>query len=148
MSEDDAAHVLFVDDEKEILTALKRRFRREPFILFTAASAAEALELLRENEIHVIVSDARMPKMSGIELLEEVRRLYPQVVRMMFSGYVEADSLMDAINRAGVFRFITKPWEEEQLRAHILEAIEKYKDRQAGCGPESEADGKSDASSD
>ncbi len=138
MAETEAAHVLFVDDETEILTALKRRFRREPFTLYTAGSAEEALQLLRERQIHVIVSDARMPKMSGIELLEEVRRLYPDIVRMMFSGYVEADGLLEAINRAGVFRFIAKPWDEEQLRAHIFEAIEQYSAGQAESGPEAE----------
>ena len=138
MTEAEAAHVLFVDDEPEILTALKRRFRRESFTLHTASSAKEALEQLREKQIHVIVSDARMPKMSGIELLEEVRRLYPDIVRMMFSGYIEADGLLEAINRAGVFRFIAKPWDEEQLRDQILEAIEQYSAGQAGCGPKDE----------
>ena len=102
--------VLFVDDEWEILQALKRRFRKEPFTLYTAGSGQEALDILESNPVQLIISDARMAGMDGIQLLEQVKQRYPDIVRMIFSGYVETEGLMDAINKGEVLRFITKPW--------------------------------------
>ncbi|MCF7913550.1 MAG: response regulator [Spirochaetaceae bacterium] len=118
--------VLFVDDEREILRALKRRFRKETFSLYTAGGGEEALEFLKNNNVQVIISDARMAGMNGIELLSEVKGIKPDITRIIFSGYVETEELMDAINKAEVFRFIAKPWDEEELLRFIFEGIEHY----------------------
>ena len=115
--------LLIVDDEQDILNALKRLFRRSGYTIYTANSAAAALELLAINSIQVIISDQRMPQMNGSEFLSHVRELYPQTVRMMLSGYTELSSLTDAINSGGIFKFLTKPWEDDDLLEQIRHAF-------------------------
>ncbi|MCF7928664.1 MAG: response regulator [Spirochaetales bacterium] len=122
--------VLLVDDEQEILRALRRRLRRECFTLLTAGSAEEALKVLEGNDVNVILSDARMPGVNGIELLEKIKWMYPEIVRIIITGYVETNGLIQAINKGGVFRLVTKPWDEERLREIIYEAIEHFRTMQ------------------
>lgn len=118
--------VLLVDDETEILRALKRRYRKESFTLLTASSGEEAVELLKKRKVHVLLSDARMPGMNGIQLLKQVKEMYPETIRIMISGYIETENLIAAINTGEVFRFVSKPWEEDRLREVIHEAIGNY----------------------
>jgi DNA-binding NtrC family response regulator len=119
--------VLFVDDEEKILRSLKRGLLDEPYKTLFANSGKEALEILRKNEVHVIVTDMRMPEMSGLELLRIVKEKYPHIVRMVLSGYTQITTLLTAINQGEIYKFITKPWKlEEGFKPAVREAIEYY----------------------
>ncbi|MDD5330711.1 MAG: EAL domain-containing protein [Sulfuricella sp.] len=129
--EDDTAALgqrtlLLLDDEENILTALTRLLRRDGYHVLKASSASAAFDLLAENPVGVIVSDQRMPEMSGIEFLRRVKRIYPDTVRMVLSGYTELKSVTDAINEGAVYKFLTKPWDDDLLRANIKEAFQRY----------------------
>ena len=115
--------VLCVDDEPNILTALKRLFRRDGHLILSANSGAQALELLTQHRVDVIITDQRMPGMTGVEMLRAVKELYPDTIRIVLSGYTELQSVTDAINEGAVYRFLTKPWDDDQLRANIEEAF-------------------------
>ncbi len=115
--------LLLVDDEAFILTALKRLLRRDGYHLLTAASGQEGLDILATTRVDVIVSDQRMPGMSGVEFLRQAKQVSPQSVRMVLSGYTELQSVTDAINEGSVYKFMTKPWDDELLRANIAEAF-------------------------
>ncbi len=133
--EDEMANtLLLVDDEPSVLTALKRVLRRQSYRVLTAASGEEALELLANHEVAVILTDQRMSGMSGIELLSRVRKMHPHIIRMILSGYTGVDSLTEAINRGEIFKFLTKPWEEEDLIAAIRDAFRQYGDHAAKPG--------------
>jgi response regulator RpfG family c-di-GMP phosphodiesterase len=119
-------NVLFVDDEKEILSSIRRQFRKESFDIITCNSGKEALSLLEENEIQVIVSDERMPVMSGLELMKEVKKLYPETIRVILSGYVDSETIIDAINKGEIFRFVSKPWKYADITNIIKEALNKW----------------------
>lgn len=116
--------LLLVDDEPNIINSLKRLLRREGYRILTAESGAEALELLAANTVQVIVSDHRMPGMSGVELLSRVRDLYPSTRRIILSGYSDIGTLTDAINRGAVWKFISKPWDDEELKTDVKHAFE------------------------
>ena len=115
--------LLLVDDEPSILNALKRLLRREGYTVLTAGGGEEALEILSTHPAQVIVSDQRMPGMSGVELLSRVRELYPDTRRIILSGYSDISTLSDAINRGAVWKFIAKPWDDEALKAEIGHAF-------------------------
>ncbi|HIJ91408.1 MAG: response regulator [Desulfobulbaceae bacterium] len=118
--------VLYVDDE-EINLINFRETLCDDFEIFTAVSGQEALLLLeREGEMALVVSDQRMPGMTGIDLLTEVRRLYPDTIRMIISAYTEIHELIEAINKAEVYRYFVKPWKEDQLRLSIGNAVGTY----------------------
>ncbi len=123
--------LLLVDDEENILASLKRLLRRSSFRIVTANSAAEGLQRLAETEVDVIVSDQRMPGMTGVEFLRRAKELYPETVRIVLSGYTELQSITDAINEGAIYKFLTKPWEDDLLRANIEEAF-----RQKGMADE------------
>ena len=118
--------LLLVDDEPNILRALARTLRRDGYRILTAAGAADAFDVLAQNEVQVILSDQRMPGMCGTEFLSEVKSLYPQTVRLVLSGYTDLESVTEAINRGAIYRFLTKPWEDEPLRAHVQEAFQHH----------------------
>ncbi len=118
--------LLLLDDEENILTALTRLLRRDGYRILKATSASAAFDLLAENPVGVIVSDQRMPEMNGIEFLRRVKRIYPDTVRMVLSGYTELASVTDAINEGAVYKFLTKPWDDDLLRANIKEAFQRY----------------------
>jgi putative nucleotidyltransferase with HDIG domain len=118
--------VLFVDDEVNILKALQRLLRHEPMNVLTASRPQEALELLDRSEAQVVVSDQRMPDMSGVDLLAAVRERHPDVVRMMLTGYTEMNIAVEAINRGEIYRLITKPWNDDELRATLRQAFDHY----------------------
>jgi putative nucleotidyltransferase with HDIG domain len=116
--------VLFVDDEVNILKALQRLLRSEHMNVLCASRAQEALELLDKQPCQVVVTDQRMPEMSGVDLLSQVRQRFPDIVRMMLTGYTEMDVAVDAINRGEIYRLITKPWNDDELRATIRQAFD------------------------
>lgn len=116
--------LLLVDDELNILSALKRLLRRDGYQILTASSALEGLEVLAGNKVDVILSDQRMPGMNGVEFLRTAKLSYPDTVRIVLSGYTELQSVTDAINEGAVYRFLTKPWEDQLLRGHIEEAFQ------------------------
>jgi EAL domain-containing protein (putative c-di-GMP-specific phosphodiesterase class I)/ActR/RegA family two-component response regulator len=111
--------VLCVDDEPNILSALRRLFRRDGYQVLVANSGVECLEIMATEDVGVVIVDARMPEMDGAQLLSKVRQLHPNVVRMMLSGYTDLKAVTDAVNRGELFRFMTKPWED----AELLEAL-------------------------
>jgi len=115
--------LLVVDDEPNVRNALRRQLRRDGYRILTAESAAEGLELLALHEVQVVLSDQRMPNMNGTEFLNRVKALYPDTVRIVLSGYTDLDSVTEAVNRGAIFKFITKPWDNEALRKQIREAF-------------------------
>jgi diguanylate cyclase (GGDEF)-like protein/PAS domain S-box-containing protein len=115
--------LLLVDDEQNIVSSLRRLFRRDGYDIVTANSGAEGLQRLAEVNIDVIVSDQRMPGMTGVEFLRRAKELYPDTVRMVLSGYTELQSITDAVNEGAIYKFLTKPWDDERLRAHVAEAF-------------------------
>lgn len=119
--------VLFVDDEENALKIFHRAFD-QTFEVFTASSADEALKILEGNadRIGVVISDQRMPNQSGITMLTEVRRRYPDKIRLLTTAYTQVDTLVDAINEGAVYSFISKPWDLEKLRQEILSAIDSF----------------------
>lgn len=119
--------LLLVDDEENILTSLRRLLRREGYTILIGHSGEQGLELLAQHPVDVIVSDQRMPNMTGVEFLRRVKAAYPDTVRMVLSGYTELQSITDAINEGAIYKFLTKPWEDDQLRANIAEAF-RYKE--------------------
>ena len=118
--------LLLVDDEKYVLSALNRVFRREGYRILRADGAVAGLELLSGNEVGVIIADQRMPGMTGVEFFSQVKERYPDTVRIMLSGYTELESVTAAINRGAIYKFLTKPWEDDLLRSHVSEAFEYY----------------------
>ncbi len=132
--------VLFVDDEEKILKSLKRGLLDEPYNTLFATSGKEAIEILQREEVHIIVTDMRMPEMSGLELLRIVKKDYPHIVRMVLSGYTQVTTLLTAINQGEIFKFITKPWQlEEEFKPAIREAVEYYEFRNQRQTVEAEA---------
>ena len=117
------AHILIVDDEESIRSALRRVLRRDYQLSF-ASSAAEALERLRQERPDVILSDHLMPEMTGLDLLKRCRLLYPNMGRVVLTGQAEMSMVISAINEGSVFRFLTKPWDEDELKLTIHLAVE------------------------
>ncbi|MFL9879594.1 EAL domain-containing protein [Herbaspirillum rhizosphaerae] len=115
--------ILIVDDDAEMLLQLQEPLRRDNYEILAAANGEEALEILGRHNVDVILSDQSMPKMTGVELLRRVQVLYPETVRIILSGFSELQSVTDAINDGAVYKFLTKPWDEVKLRAHIDEAF-------------------------
>ena len=115
--------LLLVDDEQNIVSALKRLLRPDGYQIFTANSGQEGLDLLERHPVDVIVSDQRMPGMIGADFLRKAKLLYPATIRIMLSGYTELQSVTDAVNEGAIYKFLTKPWEDELLRGHIAEAF-------------------------
>lgn len=116
--------LLLVDDEEGVLSSLTRLFRRDGYRIFRANSGKAGLEILAQNPVNVIISDQRMPEMTGTELLSQVKDLYPDTIRIVLSGYTELNSITEAINRGAIYKFLTKPWDDESLRATVREAFQ------------------------
>jgi len=115
--------LLLVDDEPNILTALMRLFRRDGYRLLSASSGHEALSLLDANEVGVIITDQRMPDMSGIQFLSKAREKWPDTVRIMLSGFTELSSVTDSVNKVAIYKFLTKPWDDDALREAVRKAF-------------------------
>jgi response regulator RpfG family c-di-GMP phosphodiesterase len=121
----DKPSVLYVDDEVNNLHSFKAAFRRD-FVVYTAESADEGLKVLAEFPIHVIITDQRMPGMTGVEFLESVIPLYPDAIRILLTGYSDIQAVIDAINKGQVYHYISKPWDENQLRNIIAKSFEVF----------------------
>lgn len=118
--------ILYVDDEPQNLISFKATFRRE-YTVFTALGGEEGLEILKENDVHLIITDQRMPGMTGVQFLERTLADYPDTIRMILTGFSDTDAIIDVINHARIFRYITKPWDEQELRMTIENARQVYK---------------------
>lgn len=118
--------LLVVDDDPHVLSALRRLLSEENYRLLTAADAAEGLRLLAENRIEVIISDQRMPGMSGTEFLRRAKDIYPDTVRMVLSGYADLETVVEAVNEGALYKFLAKPWQDELLLANINDAFLYY----------------------
>ncbi|MCI0701273.1 MAG: response regulator [Planctomycetia bacterium] len=125
MSTDNKHPILVVDDEAEILFSLRGLLRQE-FTLHTAESGAEALDIMRRHVIHVLMTDQRMPLMTGVELLQQTREVCPEAVRIVFTGYADIKAVIDAINQGQIFRYLTKPWEPDELVSVLRQGCEEY----------------------
>ncbi|WP_256077704.1 EAL domain-containing protein [Massilia sp. YIM B04103] len=123
--------LLLLDDEPSILYALVRLFRREGYRMLIAHNAHQALELLAANPVQVVISDQRMPEMSGTEFLARARELYPHTVRMVLSGYADLATVTDAINRGAIYKFLSKPWDGEELKQAVRDAFALAEQREA-----------------
>jgi len=123
----DRIRILFVDDEENVLKALQRVFIDEDYEILTAQSGEEGLEILKTKEIAVIVSDQRMPGMSGAEFLEQAGSLSPDSARLILTGHADMNTAIDAINKGGAQRYITKPWKNDDLISTLHRASERYR---------------------
>jgi DNA-binding NtrC family response regulator len=118
--------LLLVDDELSILSSLKRLLRRDGYSIVTATNGVEALAVMADHDVGVVVSDGLMREMTGAGLLRKAQELYPDTVRIMLSGYTKPDVVEDAIANCGLFKFLAKPWDDQELVTTIHDAFESY----------------------
>jgi len=117
--------ILYVDDEEANLRVFQAAFRRE-YTVFTAQSGAIGIDILKNNDIHLIITDQKMPKMTGVEFLEAITPDYPDIVKIILTGYSDVKDILRALNRCGIFRYILKPWNKQEMRITISKALETY----------------------
>ncbi len=120
--------ILYVDDEENNLLSFKATFRIKHHVL-TALSGDEALKILANNHIDIIITDQRMPEMTGVEFLEKVLENYPEPMRILLTGYADMNAVVEAVNKGKIFHYVTKPWNEEELELTINRAYAKYLER-------------------
>jgi DNA-binding NtrC family response regulator len=116
--------ILIVDDEEMILKSITRALRPEKYNVFTASSAEDGLKLLEAREVDLVVSDQHMPGMKGVEFLQKVKSDHPATITIMLTGHKDIDTAMQAINEAGVYKFILKPWDDEDFKITLRRALE------------------------
>lgn len=121
-------HILYVDDEEHNLVSFKATFRLR-YQVHTALSAMDARKILESQPIHIIITDQRMPGMTGVEFLESVRTVYPDPIRILLTAYSDLQAVVDSINKGKVYHFLTKPWKEEELNQIIQQAYQAYLER-------------------
>lgn len=124
----DRLRLLCVDDEEHILNTLQRFCRNESIEVLTATSACEALDILKQEPVSIVLSDYQMPGMNGLAFLEEVRQRWPHTVRIILSGFVTLPVINQAQQRGDIFAFIAKPWSREELKGLLAKAYEQYRD--------------------
>ncbi len=117
--------LLFVDDEADILSALKRLFKPFGYHILTAESAAQGLEIMARVAVDLVVCDMRMPEMNGAQFLEKVRGKWPETVRILLTGYADIGTTIDAINKGEIYRYISKPWEDNDIALVIKHALQQ-----------------------
>ncbi len=120
--------ILYVDDEMNNLISFKAVFRIKYNVL-TAISGEEAIKLLKNNNVDIIITDQRMPNMTGVEFLESILDEYPDPIRILLTGYADMNAVIDAVNKGKIFHYLTKPWNEEELDMTITRAYDVYKSR-------------------
>jgi len=118
-------NILYVDDEENNLISFKATFRIKHNV-FTAISGEDAFKILETKHIDIIVTDQRMPSMTGVEFLEKVIEKFPDPVRILLTGYADMSAVVDAVNKGKIFHYVTKPWNEEELNKTIFRAYDKY----------------------
>lgn len=123
--EKDEISILYIDDEANNLIAFKANFRRD-YKVFTTESVDEALTILRENKIQIVITDQRMPGKTGIEFLQDVIKEFPEPIRILLTGYSDIEVVIDAINKGQVYRYISKPFNDLELKMTIENAMEVY----------------------
>ena len=116
--------ILIVDDEENILNALQRLFRKENYRILTAISAEEALKIMEEQDVDLVISDLKMPVTNGVEFLAMVKEKKPDALRIMLTGHADLKSVIEAIEKGEVYRFLLKPWDDEELKVTIKRALE------------------------
>ena len=124
----DTGTILFIDDESNNLTSFKASFRRK-WRTFTTTSSEEAFDLLSKHEIGIVVADQRMPEITGSEFLSEVRKKYPETIRILLTGYADINAVIEAINGGEIYRYFQKPWNEELLAEAFTHCMEVYRGR-------------------
>jgi response regulator RpfG family c-di-GMP phosphodiesterase len=117
--------ILYVDDEVNNLNSFKAAFRRD-FNVLTVTSGKEGLEVLKSNKVHVIITDQRMPEMTGVDFLIEVLKDYTDPIRILLTGYSDINAVIDAVNKGHIYYYLNKPWDEQQLRIIIKNAYEIF----------------------
>src|SRR5271166_6109535 len=117
--------LLVVDDEPDLVHSVQDLLRFEYRVL-GATRAMEGLEIMKREQVHVVMSDQRMPEMTGTEFLRRLRESYPDTVRLLFTAYADIKAVIDSINQGSVYRYITKPWEPQELQAVLRQAVEHY----------------------
>lgn len=117
--------ILVVDDEPDVVKSVQDLLRFDYRVL-GATSAAEGLRIMQENEVHVVMTDQRMPETTGVEFLTKLRGEHPDAMRLLFTGYADIRAVIEAINQGNVFRYVTKPWDPDELEAVIRQACERY----------------------
>ncbi|WP_293899604.1 MULTISPECIES: response regulator [unclassified Sphingobacterium] len=127
--EDKKISILYVDDEENNLFSFKATFRLK-YKVFTAISGADAIDIVKNNEIHIIITDQRMPEMTGVEFLEEIIKINAAPMRILLTGYTDMAAVVDAVNKGKIFHYLNKPWSEEELDQTIQRAYEVYAERQ------------------
>lgn len=121
-----APTLLCIDDEVNVLRALKRLLRSAPFKVLTATNSTEAFAIMEKEVIQVVIADQRMPEMNGTALLQKIKDKYPSTVRVILSGYSDVSAILETINRGEVYRFIGKPWDDQELKTTINQCFEHY----------------------
>ena len=119
------ATILIVDDEPRVLDALEAVLAAE-FRVLRAASGPAALELLRTDDVAVVLTDYKMPGMTGVEMLRECQTIAPDAVRLVLTAYTDVDSLMDAVNTGHIYHFVAKPWDSNELLIVLRRAVERH----------------------
>lgn len=123
----DTIKLLCVDDERNVLRALERIFMDDDYEILTSSSGEEGLAILADNpDIQVVISDYRMPGMNGVEFLRQVCENHPDTVRIVLSGYADTSSVVSAINEGQIYKFVSKPWSDEDLRQTVAKAVESF----------------------
>jgi len=117
--------LLVLDDEPDVVKSVQDLLRLDYRVL-GATRASDAMELMRHEEVHLVMTDQRMPEMTGVEFLRKIRGEYPEAIRLLFTGYADIRAVIDAINQGNVYRYITKPWDPDELQSIIKEASERY----------------------
>lgn len=118
--------VLCVDDEAYILRSLERLLRKETYRVVTADGGATGLAVLEKERVQLILSDQRMPRMTGVEFLQKAKEIRPEAIRVILSGYADVGVVVDSINKGEVYRFLTKPWNDEELKRIIMQCLRHY----------------------
>lgn len=115
--------ILLVDDTPNVLKSLERTLRNQNHDIFTAASSSEAFDIMRTVEIDLVITDERMPGLSGVDLLEMIKRHDPDIIRIMITGMSDIDTFKDAVNRGEIYRFFSKPWDDFELSTAVQQAL-------------------------
>jgi len=118
--------ILCVDDEENILNAIRRLLRRDGYRILTTTDAAEGLRLIAENPVGLVIADQRMPHMSGAEFLARVKDNFPDIIRIILTGYTDVDTITQAVNRGLIYKFLLKPWNDEDFKLDIRQAFEQH----------------------
>ncbi len=126
--ENNKINILYVDDELNNLVSFKAVFRMK-YNVYTAISGEEAISILHNKQVNIIITDQRMPQMTGVEFLESILVEFPDPIRILLTGYADMNAVIDAINKGKIFHYLTKPWNEEELDLAIARAYDVYKQK-------------------